>query len=345
MQLDRHVRVTLITMDGNFTERVRQHELAAGRPAVTHPLSKLLRTSGIERITARVTGIDASARCVHTDTGVQVGYDRLVYALGSRTAGIADDVPGRVYTAESAAELRKRLIDAPGVLTVVGAGLTGIEMAAEVAETYPDWEVRLRTGGHIAPSISEGGREHIRSFLHSRDVHIEEGQHVTGPEDLDTDVIVWAASMTPNTQIAVAAGLSTDDSNQVLVDSSLRSVSHPEIYVAGDAASVQTAKSGRIRMACATALPLGRQVANSVIKDLQGEEPDTFKFAYQAQCMSLGRHDGLVQFVGADDSPAHRIVTGRLAAMIKEQVVRTTVRTVRMDARYPRVAGLIPGVN
>jgi hypothetical protein len=61
--------------------------------------------------------------------------------------------------------------------------------------------------------------------------------------------------------------------------------------------------------------------------------------------MSLGRHDGLLQFVEKDDSPRDRIVTGKPAALIKEQVVRTTVRTIRMDSRHPRAARLIPGTN
>jgi NADH dehydrogenase len=41
----------------------------------------------------------------------------------------------------------------------------------------------------------------------------------------------------------------------------------------------------------------------------------------------------LLQLVKADDSPKPMIVTGRLAAFVKEQVVRTTVRSLRLAAR------------
>ncbi|GIH25812.1 hypothetical protein Aph01nite_41220 [Acrocarpospora phusangensis] len=91
--------------------------------------------------------------------------------------------------------------------------------------------------------------------------------------------------------------------------------------------------------------PLG-EVAEPLVldRDLSGLEPQPLEFHYFSQCMSLGRHNGLLQFVGKDDSPRDRIVTGRPAALIKEQIVRTTVRTLAMTARHPRAARLIPGV-
>jgi NADH dehydrogenase FAD-containing subunit len=253
--LARHVRVTLIDPADSFTERVRLHERAAGREDVRHALWPLLRASGVTHLAARVSRIDTAAAEVHTGVGRVVGYDRLVYALGSRTGDPGPAGPGRVFTAETAAELHRRLLGDPGRLTVVGGGLTGIETAAELAE------------------------------------------------------------------------------------------SHPGVYVAGDAAAAHTRVSGPLRMACATALPLGLHAARSVVRDLGGLEPRPLAFSYVSQCMSLGRRDGLLQFVDKDDSPRDRILTGRVAALVKEQIVRTTVRTIAMTARHPRAARLIPGVN
>ncbi|MEU2428859.1 FAD-dependent oxidoreductase [Streptomyces sp. NPDC007861] len=87
LRLAPHARVTLIDPSDRFTERVRLHELAAGRPDVTHPLSRFLRSTGVSHITARATAIDPAAREVTTDDGRRLPYDRLVYALGSRTTG------------------------------------------------------------------------------------------------------------------------------------------------------------------------------------------------------------------------------------------------------------------
>ncbi|GAA4592334.1 hypothetical protein GCM10023194_53890 [Planotetraspora phitsanulokensis] len=232
-----------------------------------------------------------------------------------------------------------------GRLTVVGGGLTGIETAAELAESHPEWEIRLVTGGKIAPSVSRRGRAHIRSVLTDLGVAIEEDRQIAGAADVDSDLVVWSASMVPNTEIAKAAGLAVDGLDRITVDAALRSVSHPKVYVAGDAAAAYTTVSGPLRMACATALPVGLHAARSVVRDLRGLEPLPLKFSYSAQCMSLGRRDGLLQFVAKDDTPRDRIVTGRAAALVKEQIIRTTVRTISMTARHPRTARLIPGVN
>ncbi|MFG2631120.1 NAD(P)/FAD-dependent oxidoreductase [Streptomyces sp. NPDC048473] len=345
LNLAPHVRVTLIDPADRFTERVRLHEKATGRPDVTHSLRTFLRPAGVTHIPALITRIDTASAEVHTDTGRVLGYDRLVYALGSRTAGVGG--PGasdeRVYTAESAAELHKRLLDGPGSLAVVGGGLTGIELATELAEFQPRWQVQLITGGEIAPSVSDKARAHIRSVLVDRGVRIEEHRRVNGPQDIDADVVVWSASMVPNTELAIASGLDVEPRGQIRVNSALRSVSHPGIYVAGDAAAAQTPSSGPIRMACATALPLGAHAAASVVRDLRGEDPKPLQFSYTAQCISLGRHDGMIQLVREDDSPRDLCLTGKPAAMVKEQVVRNTVRTLRVASRSPRAAGLLPG--
>jgi NADH dehydrogenase FAD-containing subunit len=347
LDLAPHVKVTVLDPADHFTERVRLHEKAAGRADVTHPLSELLRPTGITHVPARATHIDAAAAQVHTDDGQVLRYDRLIYALGSRTAGVGE--PGaaheRVYTAESAAELHKRLLDGPGSLTVVGGGLTGIELATELAEFDPRWQVRLVTGGEIAPSVSKAGRAHIRAVLLARGVRVEEGRHVTDPGDIDTDVVVWSASMVPNTELAIATGLTVEAGGRIAVDSALRSVSHPGIYVAGDAAAAHTPAAGQLRMACATALPIGAHAAASVVRDLRGEEPRPLKFGYLSQCISLGRHDGLIQAVRGDDSPRDWTLTGKPAAVVKEQVVRFTVRTLRFASRHPRAARLIPGTS
>jgi monoamine oxidase len=49
------------------------------------------------------------------------------------------------------------------------------------------------------------------------------------------------------------------------------------------------------------------------------------RFKYFNQCISLGRKDGLIQFVHQDDSPRPAILTGRAAAIYKEAVVRGTI--------------------
>ncbi|MFF2846552.1 NAD(P)/FAD-dependent oxidoreductase [Streptomyces sp. NPDC058001] len=342
LRLAPHAQVTLIDPSDRFTERVRLHEAAAdARREVTRPLGGFLRSTGIEHLAARATAIDPAARTVTTDDGRRIPYDRLVYALGSRTAPAGE----RAHTVESAAALYKRLQDGPGRIAVVGGGLTGIELAAELAEVQPRWAVSLHAGGEIGGGLSAGGRHHVRTVLTARGVRIEEEQHIAHADDIDADEVVWAASMVPNTELAAEAHFTLDATGRIEVDGALRSVSHPEVYVAGDAAAARSSKAGTLRMACATALPTGSHVASSLISEFRGRDPRPLSFRFLIQCVSLGRHDGLVQFVRADDSPHDRFLTGRPAARVKEQVLRSTILVLRQASRRPWVVPLTPGLS
>jgi NADH:quinone reductase (non-electrogenic) len=327
-----HAAVTLIAPSSSFTERVREHELAAGRPEITHPLASFFRKKDVTHIATRATHIDPVRRLVETEDGGHHAYDRLVYALGSRTKPAGDGSDPRIFTAETAGYLRKRLGDGPGTLTVVGGGNTGIEMATELAESEKDWKVRMVTAGEVAPALSPKGRAHVRAVFADMGIALQEGTPVS-PADIDSDVIVWNASFTANTELARAAGIALDNTGRIEVDSMLRSVSYQGIYAVGDAAAARTDVAGALRMACATALPVGSRAGRNIAAELSGKDPEPLSFRYHAQCLSLGRHNGVFQLVQADDSPAKTVVTGRKAAFIKEQIVRSTVRSLRLAAR------------
>ncbi|GAO06770.1 putative oxidoreductase [Streptomyces lydicamycinicus] len=344
LRLAPYAQVTLVDPSDRFTERVRLHELAAGRPEVSHARARMLHGTGIEHLAARATSLDPDVRAVHTDSGRTLLYDRLVYALGSHTdpRGIGE----RAFTAESAAALHKRLVDGPGALTVVGGGLTGIEMATEIAESHPEWRVRLVTGGELGGGLSVRGRDHVRTVLDRLRVRVEEGHRVDDGDAVDADAVVWAGALRATGGLAQDAGLVTEPvTGRLRVDARLRSVSHPDIYAAGDAAAARTPRAGALRMSCAAALPTGSYVAGAIAAELRGAEPRPLSYGFFVQCVSLGRHDALIQSVRADDTPRERVLTGRPAARVKEQVVRNAVRVLHLAARRPGVIPLIPGIG
>lgn len=65
---------------------------------------------------------------------------------------------------------------------------------------------------------------------------------------------------------------------------------------------------------------------------LAGQVPPTFHFVYVFRNISLGRHDGLIQFVDRRDRPRRVVWTGSIAAAGKEYVCRSTLTTVGLDA-------------
>ncbi|MFC5725068.1 NAD(P)/FAD-dependent oxidoreductase [Streptomyces gamaensis] len=328
LRVSPYAKVTLIDPSDRFTERVRLHQLTGESPDVTHPLVELLRGTGIRHVAARAVDIDLAGRQVRTDDGRSVGYDRLVYALGSVTDTRA--VGDRVHTAESAVEVRKRLLGASGRIAVVGGGLTGIELASEIAESHPGWETRLLTAGVVGTGLSDKGRTHIRKTLGVMGVQVEEGRRVESVDEIDADLVVWSAAMRPVTQLAAKAGLELDPAGRIVVDRTLRSTTDPAVYAAGDSAATS------LRMACATAGPTGAHVAGSLLADLRGLPAKPLDFRYVVQCLSLGRGEGLIQPVHADDTPRSTVLTGSAAAFVKEQVVRHTVRTLHVNAHRAR---------
>lgn len=349
------VRVTLVNRSDRFVERVRLHQVASGQPLPEWPLSRVLAGTGVRPVVAEVTGIDLERRTVHAHADgerITLAYDTLVYAPGSAAA--PDPVPGAAEHAHTVAAIAgadalggrlPALAASGGTLAVVGGGLTGIEAATELAEAHPGLRVRMITGGEPGEGLSVRGRAHVRRTLvrlgvrvreHSRVVEIREDGLV-----LEDGTWIAAAAVVCNVGFSVPAlardaGLELDAHGRVVVDATQRSVSHPDVYAVGDAARALGPDGRELRMACATGLPMGSKAAEAIAARMTGREPRPLAFRYYIQCVSLGRRDGLIQFVHADDAPAPFVLTGRLGALVKESVVRGASIFARMSALLPR---------
>ncbi|MEV6973806.1 FAD-dependent oxidoreductase [Kitasatospora sp. NPDC093806] len=320
--------VTLVAPEERLLHRIRQHEEAAGRGRDWPAIGDLTRGRGIRHHRARAVELDLAGHKVLLDDGTALDYDTLVYALGSRTAW--HGVPGAVehaHPVERAAEVRRRIreADRPGTLAVVGGGATGIELATELAEAHPDWRVRIVSAGQVGGIYSPKGRAHVRRVLDRLGVDVHENATVTevtpdGPRTtagpVDADLTVWAASLEPH-PLAAEAGLAVDERGRALVDDHLRSVSHPDVHVVGDAAAVTVPGVGTLRMGCATALPQGQYLG----KLLAGRTAKPFAFKYVVQCVSLGRKDGLLQLVHPDDRMKPTVFTGTAGRLAKAAIV------------------------
>jgi NADH dehydrogenase len=138
---------------------------------------------------------------------------------------------------------------------------------------------------------------------------VDEGVLRTDQGDIAAEVIVWAASFAVST-LAAEAGLAVDDRGRVRVDGTLRSESHQDVYAVGDAAVVHVPRTGELRMSCASGMPIGAHAADAIRARAAGREPKPLRFRYFIQCVSLGRRDGLIQAVHADDTPKELVLRG-----------------------------------
>jgi len=336
--------VTMVNPRGAFVERIRLHQLVAGNDDALVDYQTVLADE-VRLLVDNATRIDAAARRVELASGDTLGYDYLIYAVGS-TGAVADAVPGAaefsypISELEQAQRLADRLADAPvsTPVVVVGGGLTGIEAAAELAEAGRP--VTLLTD-RLGPTLSAGGRRSVAKGLAKLGVTVTENATVArvAPDrvvlsdgrEVRSEVTVWTAGFgVPG--LAAASGLATDDIGRLLTDETLTSVTDGRIVGAGDAVS----PSGLpYRMSCQAAMPLGAQAADTVLARITGTAPAEINHAMAAQCISLGRRIGTYQVNNADDSPKRWYVGGRAGALVKEQVCRWTVKWMRDEAEKP----------
>ncbi len=205
------------------------------------------------RLDTRVVAVDRAAHTVRLSDGSDVGYDKLLFATGSTprqlpTPGVD---PKRVFYLRRVEESErlKALFQTAARIIVVGAGWIGLEVTAaaraagvqvtvlemaelpllrvlgrEVAQVFADLhrehDVDLRFGCHITRIAGDGGDQVV--------VELEDGSRVSG------DAIVIGVGITPNVELAEAAGIATD--NGITVDEHLRS-SDADVFAAGDVAN------------------------------------------------------------------------------------------------------------
>jgi NADH dehydrogenase len=320
--------------------------------AVRLPLDDLL-DHGVTFVQSRVTGFDLAGRRLLTEAGA-LPYTRLVLALGScpndfAIPGLAEcaldlyavDDAERVWaavnTAVQAAAQERDPARQRQLLTVVigGGGATGVELAGALAEELPalaqrhgiapdrprvvlveaghtilagsspklialatrtldELGVLVRTNAAIAAATDEG-------------IRLKHGEVIAG------GVFVWAGGVKAP-DLVVGSGLSIGHNGRIKVDQYLRALDHPEVYVAGDLASVVDPQTGRVLPPLAqVALEEGETVAHNLEADLLERSLQPFHVHDRGFVISIGGRKGAAEVAG-------HTIGGRLAHALKDAI-------------------------
>jgi NADH:ubiquinone reductase (H+-translocating) len=332
--------------------------------AVRIPLQDTL-AKRVRFVQTEITSLDLAGKRLLTRAG-PIGWTRLVLALGSRPndfaiPGLAERALSlysagdaeRVWTAVSKALEAAAAVADPdrqrrlATVVVGGGGATGVELAGELAEILPeaarghglapdrpavllveagptilagsspqligkatrilsDLGVQVRTNAAIAAATDEGFR-------------LRDGQLVEG------GVFVWAGGLKAP-ELAADSGLPTGHNGHVKVDQYLRVLDCPEIYVAGDLASVVDPRTGHVLPSLAqVALEEGETVARNLDAELKGSQLEAFTFRDKGFVVSVGTRRGVADIAGVTTG-------GRLAHMLKDAIeleYRQSVRHLR----------------
>lgn len=357
----RDTQITLINAGEHFIERIRLHEQAAGTLPVVRPLSALIAGTSIELRVGWAEQLDLAGKSLTTIGGEQLGWDRLVLALGSQVD--VDIVPGvreHAHTLDGPATgwlaaLIPSIAARRGKIAIVGGGLTGIEVASELAEAFPTLSVALITRGEVAPGFAPAARSHVRRTLarlgvslreHVAVREVEPRRLITADGPLAHAACIWASGFRAPS-LAAEAGLAVNTRGQAWVDPTLRACDHPDVYVAGDALALREPLAVELPMGCKSAFPTGFHVAENLARELHDKPIRPFAYGGLPYCVSLGRRDGLLQLPGARP----RVLTGGFAARIKEFICTGTTWALALERqgaalaarlRFGRQSALLP---
>jgi NADH dehydrogenase len=320
--------------------------------AVRIPIQDVLATRARFAQT-EINGFDLAGRRLLTGAG-PIGWGRLVLALGSRPndfaiPGLAQRTLS-MYSASDAervwAAVSKALDDAAAatdpkqqrrLATVVigGGGATGVELAGELAEVLP----KVASGHGLAPGrpavqLVEAGPtilagsspqliDKATKILSDLGVQVrtnaaiaaatDEGFKLTDGQLVEGGVFVWAGGVKAP-ELVADSGLPTGHNGRVKADQYLRVLDHPEIYVAGDLASVTDPRTGHVLPALAqVALEEGETVARNLDAELKGRPLEAFTFHNKGFVVSVGTRRGVADIAGITSG-------GQLAHLLKDAI-------------------------
>ena len=290
----KRVRVTLIDPARTHLWKPLLHEVAAGSMDLDHHALDYLaqaRWHDFNFQLGNMDGLDRARRVVSVaptldEDGRQltprreIAYDTLVIAVGSRTNDFG--TPGAqehaisLDTPEQAERFHKRLVNAciransqveplrPEQLKVaiIGAGATGVELAAELHKTTrelvaygldkidPEHDVKLtiiEAAPRILPALPERLSDAVEDLLADLKVQVLTGERVTevaadgvttaSGKKIPAELTVWAAGIKAPEFLKDIGGLETNSLNQLVVNLTLDTTRDPNVYAIGDCAS------------------------------------------------------------------------------------------------------------
>ena len=216
--------------------------------------------------------------------------------------------------------LRRKLL----TFMVVGGGYAGVEALAELAdmsryasryyETIDASDLRwvlVEASGRIMPEVSAPmGRYTVKQlldagievFLDTR-VKSMEGGHVALDDgtEFDADTIVWTAGVKPNPMLA-NTDLPLDDKGRVICSAELQVQDSPEVFSAGDCASVPDLSKddpeAKTSPSAQHAVRQASQLADNIVDFLRDRPLKPYKHSYAGSVASLGLYKGAAEIYG-----------------------------------------------
>jgi len=292
-------------------------------------------------------------------------YDTLVIAVGSTcndfdTPGVAEhawklDAPWQAHlfhrklvNACFGANHRLPHCGAPLNIAIVGAGATGVELAAELRRATrvlagyglrnldADRHIRIaliEAGPRILPNLSKKLADSVTSALATQGIDVRTGVQVThvtasaihcaSGAQFAADLVVWAAGVRAPAVLRALDGLETDRIDRLVVGEDLRTTRDPHIFALGDCAAApwpdaQSTLPPRAQVAHQQAQYLARILPANA----RGEQAARFRYRDHGSLISLGRAGAVGSLMGFVRGKGFRI-QGMVASVMYWSLYRS----------------------
>jgi NADH dehydrogenase len=303
---DRHggnVSITMVSSSPYLTIRPRLYE--RDPETLRTPLAPTLGPAGIGFVEAVARTIDTEGHIVHIEdargAATTKTYDRLILATGSQLGALP--VPGvakhafNIDTYEAAVAFDRHLqkvlatagIEGHSTFVIVGGGMTGIELAAEMRSRIAihageelatkSRVILIEQADVVGPDFGRNPRPVIERALQHAGVEVRlstkvigvERDAVTlaGGERIAAATTVIATGMRASPLTGQIAGR-RDELGRLLVDDMLRVTGVPDVFATGDVARATVDDGQCALMSCQHSLTMGKYAGHNASHDLLG---------------------------------------------------------------------------
>ncbi|GGF79468.1 pyridine nucleotide-disulfide oxidoreductase [Paenibacillus albidus] len=328
-------RIVLVDRNTYHLRKVLLFRPAATGENIMIPLTQLY-PEGVELLQANATQIEAGTKqLLYLDSTGKKGvlsYDRLVVAAGSvvrqpeaNQGGMPLATPEgamaireawqrnlKLAVLETGAEERDRLM----TIAIAGAGISGIETAAELAHYVREdarqfgldpqtVRIMLYNSNHrLFPDGPSKVGEKLESSLEDKGVKVVHGSRVvqeksgtltlSSGEKRPAGLCIWTLGLLPNPRLH-DIGLPVDPQGYVITDACYRVQGMQGVYSIGDCARIVDPSSGRVDgKTCKEAIAQAARLGKILWADFQGRRAPEHKGYIDFFCFGLGPKQGMV---------------------------------------------------
>lgn len=262
---------------------------------------------------------------VHLKDGTKLDYDKLIIGLGCEDK--YHNVPGAqqfTHSIQSMDATRKTYetlnnVKPNGVVSIVGAGLSGVELASELRESRPDLTIKLFDRGEIILSmfprklstyVQDWFIEHGVEVINKSNItKVEEDGLYNHDKKINSDAIIWTAGVQP-VEVVRHLDVEKDPQGRIKLTPQHFLPNDEDVFVVGDCASLPHAPSAQLAEGQA------EQIATILKKQWNGEPlPEQLpKIKLKGVLGSLGKKHGFGLM-------GERTLLGRVPRVLKSGVL------------------------